>query len=137
MSHDEAREEAREFLSAFLVNLQTLDQTNRILAQVGAQQVQQQQTLISQLAHVSAQLDGVAQRCDLLEQSLGALYSVLGDPSPIPMQHHALPEASPPVIPRRPPGNSFMNPSFGQALGGVVGMGVDQLMRGGGGRQRR
>lgn len=129
---DRAREEARAFLSQFLIGMQSLEQSNRVLAQALNQQVQQAQTqiqqsavLVGQLNLLSSQLDGVAQRLDLLEAQL-AYGAALGQQEN-PQQH---------LQQRQRPG-----PSIGQTLGGVLGLSVDRFMggdgSGGGGRRRR
>ena len=134
MSHDsEAREEAKEFLSAFLAGLQDLRSANMTLAAVNAQLVQQQQVMVNQMGMLSAQLDGVAQRADLLDQQLGILSSVLSDGCQAQRPEVAMPPGLPPVGQAV---NGF-RPSFGEALGGVVGLGLDQLIQRDGGRRRR
>lgn len=128
MSHDEAREESKEFLAAFLISLRSLEQSNRTLAQVVSQQVQQGQIMLAQLGMVSAQLDGMAQRCDMVEQQLDSLTQVLGGGVSLP--------SLPPSLPESPPHPPFSN--FGETLGSMMGMRVDRYMQGnGGGRRRR
>jgi hypothetical protein len=120
------REEAREFLVAFLGQLQAGDQTNRALLRVQVQLLTQLQADYQQRSLVSAQLDGVAQRLDLVDHGLASLAATLegGD----------LPElADYTAAPVRP---QPRYPSPGQAIGGLVGFGVDRVMRGGGGGRR-
>jgi hypothetical protein len=99
------------------------------LLQVQVQLLNQLQADYQQRTLVSAQLDGVAQRLDLVDHGLAALAAVL-EGGEVP----ELPEyVSPSHSARRP-----RFPSVGQTIGGVVGLGVDRMMRGGGGgRQRR
>jgi hypothetical protein len=128
-THD-PREEARRYLFAFLQQLQTTELTYRAGVAINQQILDQLRTGQQQQGVISAQLDGVAQRLDLLVDQLSALTNVLsGD------------EVEFPEIPVQPPrrrggGRGF--PSVGQALGGVVGYGVDQMMQGrSGGRRAR
>ena len=125
---DKAREEAREFLVAFLQGLQALDQTNRAQIQQSQTQIQQSQVLIGQLNLISTQLDGVAQRMDLLAGQIAGLSAVLSADAVM------LPEVPPG---RRGQGRGGAVPSIGQALGGVLGLGVDRFMGGNGQRRTR
>lgn len=101
MAGDANRDEAREFLASFLLQLQASDDTNRQLTEVMSAVVQQNQALVSQnqaMLHqiqiVSRQFDGLAQRLDLLTEQVSRLSHVLEQdtpPAPMPGASYAPP----------------------------------------------
>lgn len=122
------REEARTYLYAFLKQLAANDRTNMALLNIGQKRLEQAAASNRQFAMISAQLDGVAQRLDILVDHLSALTNVLrsGDDTEIPVQ---------PVQPPQRNSRGQLMPTPGQFLGGAIGYGVDRIIRGGGGRR--
>lgn len=135
----QARAEARQFLHEFLVGMQGLEESNRLLAQAINTQVQQAQTQIQQAALGVSQVNAVLQRTDMLVEQIAVLAQQVNTLAVLMSQQEVVDPYAPPALP--PPQHLQPRvPSAGQALGGLLGFGLDQLTggrNGGGGRRRR